>query len=90
MLFDTGSCEFWIPSDKCTTKRCLTHSRYSKSSTFKPYNDTISIQYLSGKITGDMAREVIKMGDLVVPGQLIGIADEVDVPLLDVEIKYYN
>ena len=26
MLFDTGSCEFWIPSHKCFNERCLSHN----------------------------------------------------------------
>lgn len=84
MLFDTGSCEFWIPSYKCTTTRCLTHQRYSISNTFQQYNGAaMSIQYLSGKVQGEMAKETIHLGDLVVPGQVIGIAHEVQIPLLD-------
>jgi len=85
MLFDTGSCEFWIPSQECKTKRCLTHTRYTQSSSFTPYNHAkIAIQYLSGKVTGDMAKESIGLGGLVVSGQVIGIAKEVEIPLLDV------
>lgn len=87
MLFDTGSCEFWIPSEECTTKRCLTHTRYKKSQSFKKYgNHKISIQYLSGRISGDMATETIGLGELRVPGQVIGIAKEVKIPLLDVKL----
>lgn len=43
----------------------------------------MAIQYLSGKVQGDMARETITLGDLVVKEQIIGIATEVEVPLLD-------
>lgn len=42
------------------------------------------IQYLSGKVTGDMALETIGLGDLIVPNQVIGIAKVVEIPLLDV------
>lgn len=35
MLFDTGSCEFWIPMDKCVTERCKTHQRYKRTKTFR-------------------------------------------------------
>jgi len=91
MLFDTGSCEFWIPSKECHTKRCLTHTRYTRSKTFTPYNHAkIAIQYLSGKVTGDMAKETIGVGGLIVPGQVIGIAKEVEIPLLDVCINMNN
>lgn len=84
MLFDTGSCEFWIPSSSCTTSRCLSHTRYSKSQTFKLYlNSKMSIQYLSGKVEGLMATESIGLGDLIIPKQVIGVANEVEIPLLD-------
>ena len=84
MLFDTGSCEFWIPSSECNTIRCQTHTRYIKSSTYKPYqNAKMAIQYLSGKVEGEMALESIGLGDLIVPEQVIGIAKEVEIPLLD-------
>ena len=85
MLFDTGSCEFWIPSQACKTTRCLTHTRYTQSDTFSTYNySKMSIQYLSGRVTGDMALESVSLGQLVVPNQVIGIANEVEIPLLDV------
>lgn len=84
MLFDTGSCEFWVPSSQCTTKRCLTHARYNQSPSFAPYyNAKMSIQYLSGKVQGDMATETISLGDLLVHNQVIGVAKEVEIPLLD-------
>jgi hypothetical protein len=44
----------------------------------------MSIQYLSGRVTGDMALESVALGQLVVPKQVIGIANEVEIPLLDV------
>jgi cathepsin D len=84
MLFDTGSCEFWIPSKECSTKRCVTHTQYTRSQTYKPYhNARMAIQYLSGKVEGEMALESIGLGDLIVPNQVIGIAKEVEIPLLD-------
>lgn len=84
MLFDTGSCEFWIASDKCVTPRCLAHARYTESKTLNNYkNSKMAIQYLSGKVEGKMATENIQVGDLIIPNQVIGIANEVDIPLLD-------
>lgn len=84
MLFDTGSCEFWIPSNVCNTSRCLSHTRYSQSQTFNPYrNSKMAIQYLSGKVEGLMATESIGLGDLIIPNQVIGVANEVSIPLLD-------
>lgn len=43
----------------------------------------MKIQYLSGEVSGKMGKESIILGDLVVPNQIIGVADRVDVPLLD-------
>lgn len=84
MLFDTGSCEFWIPSYRCNTPRCITHQRYTPTSSYNEYNGAaMSIQYLSGKVVGEMAYEKIHLGDLDVSGQIIGIAGEVQIPLLD-------
>lgn len=84
MLFDTGSCEFWIPSIECTTSRCLSHTRYTRSQSYNPYkNSKMAIQYLSGKVEGIMATESIGLGDLIVDNQVIGVAQEVQIPLLD-------
>ena len=45
MLFDTGSCELWIPSQKCTTNRCLTHNRYNRTESFEEVKGgVVSIQ----------------------------------------------
>lgn len=47
MLFDTGSCEFWIPSEKCITERCKTHQRYTISQSFEEIKGGIvSIQVI--------------------------------------------
>lgn len=36
MLFDTGSSEFWIPSDDCVTDVCISHRRYKKTESYEP------------------------------------------------------
>lgn len=62
----------------------MTHTQYTTSNSFKNYNNAkMSIQYLSGKVEGDMGLETIGLGDLIVPNQVIGIAREVEIPLLD-------
>jgi len=43
----------------------------------------MSIQYLSGRVAGYMGKETIILGDLIVPNQVVGIAYEVAIPLLD-------
>lgn len=43
----------------------------------------MEIQYLSGKVAGDMLYENIYIGDLNITNQVIGVAKEVQIPLLD-------
>jgi len=91
MLFDTGSCEFWVPSKGCAEKtdpsRCGKHHLYdeTKSTTYKSFGEKLmSIKYLSGAVEGPLATDVVTIGDnLVVKDQVFGMARQIDVPLLD-------
>jgi len=91
MLFDTGSCEFWVPSKGCEEKtdptRCGKHHLYDpdKSTTYEAFGDKVmSIKYLSGAVEGPLAKDVVNIGDsLKVRDQVFGMAKQVDVPLLD-------
>lgn len=86
VLFDTGSCEFWIPAEGCTTPRCLHHRRYNSHQELFRYAQTpvLNIQYLSGRVQGKMVYEDVRVENVVVPQQVIGLADVVDIELLDV------
>ena len=84
MLFDTGSCEFWIPSHKCFNERCLSHTRYHPTPTLKSFNQVkMDIQYLSGHVSGEMVRETIVLGGMEIKDQVIGLADQIDIPLMN-------
>lgn len=92
VLFDTGSCEFWVPSVDCAAhtrpaSRCAKHAAYEPraSRTYRPFkrDKKLSIQYLSGKVEGLLARDVVTIGSLQVARQVFGVADVIDVPLLD-------
>lgn len=92
VLFDTGSCEFWIPSVHCSeyttpAERCERHDKFNPSAShdYRPFrsHQKMSIQYLSGKVEGGLAQDTIDLGPLKVKDQVFGTADEVDVPLLD-------
>jgi len=83
ILFDTCSCEFWVPSTQCQTYRCHRHRQYP----FEKKIVTIivlchlmklNIQYLSGKVQGDMIYETIKTGEVSVQHQIVGITKVVD------------
>lgn len=43
----------------------------------------LEISYLSGKVEGYLGNETVVVGDIVVKRQTVGIADEVNIPLLD-------
>ena len=91
MLFDTGSCEFWVPSKGCKEKtdpaRCERHRLYdeTKSTTYESFGEKLmSIKYLSGAVEGPLAKDVVTIGDnMVVKDQVFGMARQIDVPLLD-------
>lgn len=86
VLFDTGSCEFWIPSSECNTERCHRHAQFPVTDSTRlnvDPNANMNIQYLSGKVTGDMVYETVGLGDIQVPRQEVGMADVVDITLLD-------
>jgi hypothetical protein len=96
VLFDTGSCEFWVPSSNCdkhTTpaERCGKHSQYHTARSKKGHRFSATqrmlIQYLSGKVEGDLVVEDVRVGSLSVPEQIVGIAETIDVPLLD-EVRW--
>lgn len=88
ILLDTGSSEFWIPSAECSTGRCLRHRRYHKglSNSLIEMGVTgprMSIEYLSGRVEGPFVYETVKLGDISVPRQIVGVASTIDIALLD-------
>jgi len=85
VLFDTGSCEFWVPSSECTTARCMRHNRFPSDPSKNRLATTtgMNIQYLSGKVAGDMVYETINLHDIEVKNQVVGLAKVVDIELLD-------
>jgi hypothetical protein len=43
----------------------------------------MNIQYLSGKVAGDLVHERVQVGDVVIKDQVVGVANQVDIVLLD-------
>ncbi|GAB5355598.1 hypothetical protein AAMO2058_000219300 [Amorphochlora amoebiformis] len=85
MLFDTGSYELWVPSDNCNSPRCRKHHRYpySKYKHHSGSGESFEVKYLSGSVKGRTVRETAKLGQYKVENQVIGVADTVDIKLLD-------
>ncbi|XP_043775681.1 pregnancy-associated glycoprotein 1-like [Cervus elaphus] len=79
VLFDTGSSNLWVPSMFCTSRFCSSHVlfRHRESSTYRPTNKTFSINYVSGRMKGIVARDTVRIGDLVSTDQQFGLSIEI-------------
>ncbi|KAK4755829.1 hypothetical protein SAY87_009586 [Trapa incisa] len=72
VIFDTGSSNLWVPSQKCYfSVACYFHSKYksSESSTYKKNGKSAAIHYGTGAISGFFSQDHVKVGDLVVKNQ---------------------
>ncbi|CAI9166998.1 unnamed protein product [Rangifer tarandus platyrhynchus] len=78
VLFDTGSSDLWVHSVFCTSRLCSSHIlfRHLESSTYRPTNKTFSIEYNSGRTKGVVARDTVRIGDLVSTDQQFGLSME--------------
>lgn len=68
--------------------RCDRHHAFdsSKSHSYKsaPNGEKLAIEYLSGKIEGQLGQDTVRLGELAVKDQFFGAAEQIDVPLLDI------
>jgi cathepsin D len=80
VIFDTGSCEFWVPSSQCGSQMCQKHRKYDAS--YTKVND-LMIYYMSGRLAGDFAVETVHLGNLAIANQHVGFAKEINIPILD-------
>jgi hypothetical protein len=66
LLFDTGSCEFWVMSDKCTSQQCKNNKRYKTSKSKTSFDKgELDIAYMDGLIEGRMMKEDVYFGKTI-------------------------
>ncbi|KAF9394473.1 Vacuolar protease A [Podila verticillata] len=74
VVFDTGSSNFWIPSNHCRSIACFLHRRYdsNQSKTFKANGTEFGIQYGSGSLEGIISNDNLEVGGIVIKHQDFG------------------
>ncbi|XP_046729057.1 nothepsin [Silurus meridionalis] len=74
VVFDTGSADLWVPSSYCVSQACAAHHRFKavESSTYVHDGRVFGIHYGSGHLLGVMAKDILRVGSMVLPDQVFG------------------
>ncbi|NXW59082.1 PEPA protein, partial [Eurystomus gularis] len=77
VVFDTGSSNLWVPSIYCKSLSCSNHNRFNPhlSSTFVATNDTLSIGYGTGSMTGVLGYDTVVVANIKVMNQIFGLSE---------------
>eukprot|EP00923_Selenidium_pygospionis_P053219 GHVN01092208.1.p1 GENE.GHVN01092208.1~~GHVN01092208.1.p1 ORF type:complete len:480 (+),score=79.49 GHVN01092208.1:59-1498(+) len=63
VIFDTGSSNLWVPSDRCG-RSCGRHHRYSHGDTYSPDDRKFYIAYGSGPVEGFLSSDDVGVGKI--------------------------
>lgn len=78
VLFDTASPYMWVPSKECSffSLACWNHHKYdrAKSKSNRKLNESFTISYSSGELSGFISQDVIRIGNLELKTQTFGEA----------------
>ncbi|KAK2196735.1 bifunctional Aspartic peptidase domain superfamily/Aspartic peptidase A1 family/Pepsin-like domain/Aspartic peptidase [Babesia duncani] len=90
VLFDTGSSEFWVPDEKCTSAVCLNHKRLANNGDWTPKVDAagnflpVTIRYLSGEIEAiDGVTNVDLLNGISLKDANVTLAKSITAPILN-------
>ncbi|KAI4902289.1 hypothetical protein NFI96_034711, partial [Prochilodus magdalenae] len=77
VIFDTGSSNLWVPSVNCSSQACMNHNQFNPedSSTFQSTNESLSIQYGTGSMTGVLGYDTVTVGGISVQNQIFGLSE---------------
>ncbi|NXE30319.1 PEPA protein, partial [Ardeotis kori] len=77
VVFDTGSSNLWVPSVYCSSPACSNHKRFNPaaSSTYVGTNDSLSIAYGTGSMTGILGYDTVTVSSIEVVNQIFGLAE---------------
>ncbi|XP_075831345.1 pepsin A-5 [Microtus pennsylvanicus] len=78
VVLDTGSAYLWVPSIYCSSPACANHKVFNplRSSTFLVSGRPVNVAYGSGEMSGFLAYDTVKIGDLNVVAQAFGLSLE--------------
>ncbi|XP_041518116.1 pepsin A-5 [Microtus oregoni] len=78
VVLDTGSAYLWVPSIYCSSPACVNHKVFNplRSSTFLVSGRPVNVAYGSGEMSGFLAYDTVKIGDLMVVAQAFGLSLE--------------
>ncbi|XP_072841605.2 pepsin A isoform X2 [Pogona vitticeps] len=77
VLFDTGSSNLWVPSVYCSSSACSNHNRFNpqSSSTYQGTDQSVSITYGTGSMTGILGYDTVQVGGITVTNQIFGLSE---------------
>ncbi|XP_063064462.1 pepsin A-like [Engraulis encrasicolus] len=80
VVFDTGSANLWVPSVKCNSPACNNHRKFNpqSSSTFQATQQSFTITYGTGYLTGVLGYDNVEVGGIPVKHQSFGLSEAED------------
>ncbi|NWU69281.1 PEPC protein, partial [Pterocles burchelli] len=78
VLFDTGSCNLWVPSIFCQSPPCFDHAKFNPrvSSTFTSDGRSYTVAYGSGELTVLLGYDMLRIQNITVPQQEFGLSKD--------------
>uniref|UniRef100_A0ACB8F4Q6 Uncharacterized protein n=1 Tax=Sphaerodactylus townsendi TaxID=933632 RepID=A0ACB8F4Q6_9SAUR len=77
VLFDTGSSNLWVSSVYCQSQACTNHPLFnpSQSSTYSTNDQTFSLQYGTGSLTGLFGYDTVTIQGISITNQQFGLSE---------------